>query len=274
MEGAEVTSPFNPLVKRLVRLRERRAREREGVFVVEGARELSRAVQAGFELSLLASCRESLSEDAAAVLPELLRGAREHRTFASRAFARASLRQHPDGVLGVVVARNPGVDDVDWHAEALYLVVAGIEKPGNLGALLRSADAAGATAVFVTGAGTDLGNPNVVRTSMGSLFTRPVVAVEDELLLETLRRRGVRVVATSPEAPVDLWDADLAPPVAVVVGPEHEGLDANWLDGAAVRVRVPMAGAADSLNVATAGALVLFEAVRQRRIRTGSAPRP
>jgi RNA methyltransferase, TrmH family len=271
MNADHVSSPANAVVKRLVRLRERRSREREGVFVVEGARELTRAVDGGYELRLLASCPEALSPDAAAALPALRAAAREHRSFSTRAFAKASLRQNPDGLLGVLAARAFGLHDVPWHADACYLVVAGLEKPGNVGALLRTADAAGATAVFVTGAGTDLGNPNVVRASMGSLFTRPVVVVDDATLRAELGRRRVRLLATSPDAPTVLWDADLRPPVAVVVGPEHEGLAAAWLGGAELQLRVPMAGAADSLNVATAGALVLFEVVRQRRLRSGAA---
>ena len=263
-----VTSPTNPLVKRLVRLRERRARDAEGVALVEGAREVARALDAGWRPRLIATCAELASPEAAGV-SALLGAALAERVELSRAaFAKASLRQHPDGVLALLEPPHLDVDSLPWPAEGLYLVADGLEKPGNLGALLRSADAAGVDAVFVTGAGTDLLNPHVVRASMGSLFARPVLAVDASWLRATLRERGVRLVATSPQAEQDLWDADLTGPVAIALGTEHEGLAAGWLAAADARVRVPMAGMADSLNVATAGALLLFEARRQRRGRS------
>jgi RNA methyltransferase, TrmH family len=264
-----VTSPTNPLVKRLVRLRERRAREREGVFVVEGARELTRAVGAGWSLDLLASCPERFSPDAATAAAGLVAAAAEHRRLGAAAFERASLRQHPDGLLGVVRARSVEPEALPWPEAACYLVIAGLEKPGNVGALLRSAAAAGVDGVFVTGAGTDLGNPNVVRASMGSLFALPVLTMSDDEARAALRSHGVRLVTTSPDAAETFWDADLGGTVAVVVGPEHEGLDASWRRAADVEVRIPMAGGVDSLNAATAGGLVLYEVLRQRRVRSG-----
>lgn len=260
-----IDSPTNPLVKHLVRLRERRAREAEGVALVEGAREVARALDAGWRPRLIAT-------SAALASPQAVRlGARwdtteaERVTLSQAAFEKASLRQHPDGVLALFEPPRVALDDLPWPRGGLYLVADGLEKPGNLGALLRSADAASAEAVFVTGAGTDLLNPQVVRASMGSLFARPVLAVDPERLRATLRHHGVGIVATSPGAAVELWDADLTGSVAIVLGTEHEGLPRIWLEAADVRVRIPMAGAADSLNVAAVGTLLLFEARRQRR---------
>jgi RNA methyltransferase, TrmH family len=271
---ADVTSPTNPLVKRLVRLRERRAREREGVLVVEGARELTRAVQAGWPLEMLASCAAFHSPDARAAEARLVAAANDHRRLAPAAFLRASLRQHPDGLLGLVRRPDLDVDALPWPDEACYLVIAGLEKPGNVGALIRSAAAAGVEAVFVTGAGTDLGNPNVVRASMGSLFALPVLALSDDDARAALRAHGVRVVTTSPDASLTFWDAELTGAVAVVVGPEHAGLDDAWRRAADVEVTVPMSGTTDSLNAATAGGLVLYEVLRQRRGRApGRTPR-
>jgi len=269
-----IRSVGNALVKRLVRLRERREREREGVVLVEGARELARATAAGWPLDLLVSCPESFSTEATAAAGGLAERAGERRRFAPAAFAKVSMRERPDGLLGVVRAPHVALDDLPWPSDGLYLVIAGVEKPGNVGALLRSADAVGVDAVFVTGAGTDLGNPNVVRSSMGSLFTQAVLAVEDDALRAALRRRGVRVVATSPAADRSFWSARLEAPLAVVVGPEHAGLDAMWLATADEVVAIPMRGAADSLNAATAGALVLYEALRRRAgaERAGEAP--
>ena len=265
MHDDVVRSLTNPLVKRLVRLRERRAREREGVVLVEGARELARALAGGWPIELLAWCPERFSDDARAQHATLVAAAREQRRLAPEPFDKASQRERPDGVIGLVRAPARDAGDLPWPADGLYLVIAGLEKPGNVGALLRSADAAGCDAVFVTGAGTDLANPNVVRSSMGSLFSRPVLHLDDATLRATLRARGVRVVATSPAAPAPYWSHPLQGSVAIVVGPEHDGLDAAWLAAADALVAVPMRGSADSLNVATTGALVLFEALRQRQ---------
>lgn len=265
-----IQSVGNALVKRLVRLRERRAREREGVVLVEGARELARAAAAGWPLELLVSCPESFSAEALDAAADLATRADVRRRFAPAAFAKVSMRERPDGLIGVVRAPRLALDDLPWPPDGLYLVIAGVEKPGNVGALLRSADAVGAAAVFVTGAGTDLGNPNVVRSSMGSLFTQAVLTVDDAALRAALRHRGVRLVATSPAAVRSFWSARLEGSVAVVVGPEHAGLDQAWLAAADEVVAIPMRGAADSLNAATAGALVLFEALR-RRVATDGA---
>jgi RNA methyltransferase, TrmH family len=263
--ATRITSPTNPRVKELVRLRERRAREAAGVAPVEGAREVLRAAAGGWRVRLVATCVELASPEASAATPTLDALGAERLELSRAAFEKVSLRQHPDGVLALVEPPTRGLDELAWRSDALYLVADGLEKPGNLGALLRSADAADVDAVFVTGAGTDLLNPQVVRASMGSLFARPVVAVDGAELRATLRRRGVRVVTTSPQAALDLWDADLTGTLAIVVGTEHEGLADGWLASADARVRVPMSGLADSLNVATTGALLLFESRRQRR---------
>jgi len=260
-----IRSPSNPLVKRLVRLRERRARDAEGVALVEGAREVVRALEGGWRPRLIATCAALASPAAAMVADRLDAAGAERVELGAAAFTKVSLRQHPDGVLALVEPPEFDLDGLSWPADGLYLVVDGLEKPGNLGALLRSADAADVDAVFVTGRGTDLHNPNVVRASMGSLFARPVVAAEPEELRTALRRHTVRLVITSPHAERDLWDADLRGPTAIVLGTEHEGLAPDWLAAADELVRVPMAGLADSLNVATTGALMLFEARRQRR---------
>ena len=141
----------------------------------------------------------------------------------------------------------------------------GLEKPGNLGALLRTADGAGLDAVFLTGEGTDLTNPNVIRASMGSVFSRPVRTAGAPALLEWLTARGFKLVAATPGADTSFWDADYQGATAILLGTEHEGLSPAWLEAASTRVAIPMRGLADSLNVATAGALLVYEALRQRR---------
>lgn len=275
---SRIASPRNDRVKALVRLRERRHRDREGRFLVEGVRECGRALDGGVELLEVYLCPELLRPDGEALAARLRAGgAPEPVELSEAAFRKASGRQAPDGVLAVAPTWTLAPADLALPPDPLLLVVDGLEKPGNLGALLRTADAVGVAAVFVTGGGTDLFNPGVVRASMGSLFARPVVAADADTLLMWLQRRGVALVATSPAAATVYWDAPLhglPGGVAVALGAEHEGLEPRWLDAAALRVAVPMAtrgaGLADSLNVATTGALLLYESLRQRRAVEGA----
>lgn len=267
MERRRIDSPKNPLVKELVRLRERRDRDRSGRFLIEGTREVERALSAGVPLSELLVAPELMRPEALALASRVERAAIRVTELAGSAFARVSMRQHPDGVLAVAPTWRTELGELELGPTPLLLVLDGLEKPGNLGALLRTTDAVDADAVFVTGRGTDPFNPNVIRSSMGSIFSRPLVTAGEPELQEFLRDRGVRVIATAPAAEKPYWDADLRGSVAVVLGTEHQGLGEGWLSGAAERVHVPMAGMADSLNVATAGALLLYEALRQRRSR-------
>jgi RNA methyltransferase, TrmH family len=146
----------------------------------------------------------------------------------------------------------------------LLLVLMGLEKPGNLGALLRTADGVGVDAVLVVG-DTDLGNPGVIRASQGSLFTQPVVALSEAGALGWLRQHGFTLLACTPEATQPYWDAPMTGRIALCLGSEHDGLPTTWREGADVQVSIPMRGQADSLNVSVAGALVLYEALRQRQ---------
>lgn len=261
-----ISSVQNPQVRRLVALKDRREREREGQFVIEGARELARALAGGVALRRLYACPELYSPEATQVAREAaVRQPGLPRTGLSRAaFARASHRENPDGLLALADLLPLAPPD-QLPPDALLLVLAGLEKPGNLGALLRTADGVGAAGVLLAGRGTDPHNPNVVRASQGSLFTQPVFALPDEAALGWLRAGGFRLCAATPEASTLYWDADLRGRVAVVLGAEHDGLPPLWRAAADLQVALPMHGAADSLNVGTAGALLLYEALRQRR---------
>lgn len=261
-----IDSPKNPRIRALVRLHDRRERTRTGRALVEGAREARRALDAGVHLDAVYVATDLLGAEGR----ELLAALRAERATivetSSSAFERASRRQGPDGVLAVIVPPRHDLETLSLPDRPLVLVAVDTEKPGNLGALIRSADAAGVDAVLaVGGAGTDPWNPGVIRTSMGSVFALPVLATDAGRARAWLAHRRLAVLATSPGAELDFWDADLAGATAIVVGPEHEGLDASWTDPPSATVRVPMGGAADSLNASVTGALLLFEAVRQRR---------
>ena len=262
-----IASMQNAGVKRVVRLRRRRARDRERAFLIEGYRELLRAVEAGLPLEAVYHCPEFyLGSNEPALLERAGHacGALSIETSAA-VFAKLSYRDRPDGLLAV--APMPA-----WNLErlpapgpdALYVVATAIEKPGNLGTLLRSADAVGAAAVIACDPVTDLFNPNVVRASVGTLFTVPAAQADAAATRRWLGARGVRTVVTTPAAERCYTDDDLTGALAIVLGSEQFGLDAAWLDGGRSTVSIPMLGHADSINVAMAGTAVLFEALRQR----------
>lgn len=260
-----ITSPANPRIKHLVRLRERRERDRSGLFLVEGNRELRRALEAAVELIELYSCPALYpGEDESALVEAAVGAGAELVLVAEAPFRKASYRDRPDGLLGVARQFPTGLDRLEPSADPLLLVVEAIEKPGNLGTMLRTAEAAGATAVVVCDPATDPFNPNVVRASLGTLFSVPLVVGDTPGVIARLRALGIRTVATNPSASRAHWEADLTGAVAVVVGSEQSGLSAAWLEAADLRVVIPMPGSVDSLNAAMAAGILLFEAVRQR----------
>ena len=180
------------------------------------------------------------------------------------AFEKFSYRESPDGWLAVVPAPGRPLEQLELGAAPLVVVCEAVEKPGNLGALLRTADAAGVDAVVSADPRSDWGNPNVVRASKGTVFSVPIAAAGTDNVLGWLRTHGIAVVVGTPDATDFYTDVDLTGPVAIVVGTENEGVTAAWRDAADVSVRIPMHGRADSLNVATSAALLVYEAVRQR----------
>jgi TrmH family RNA methyltransferase len=260
-----VTSPQNPRIKSLVRLRERRERDRTGTFLIEGFRELNRAIEAGIELRTLFVCpdlylgsnEEGLVDAARAAGAEIVE-------VAETPFRKASYRDRPEGLLAVASQFDHSPAALDVGPEPLLLVVEAIEKPGNLGTMLRTADAAGVEAVIVCDPTTDPFNPNVVRASIGTLFSVPLAVSSTRDAITWLEDRRIRTVATTPDTSLLYTEADLTGGVAVVVGSEQYGLSDRWLAAADIRVRIPMRGRADSLNAAMAAGVVLFEAVRQR----------
>ena len=261
-----VDSPKNPLVTEVIALKERRRRARSGHFLVEGAREAERALASGVAPRTLLIAPDLAPRRVAEPLAAAAEAAgAEVVELSAAAFERLSLRQNPDGVALVAVAPDRRLAPEADLGGGPVLVLDGLEKPGNVGALLRTADAAGATAVVVTGEGTDVENPHAVRASQGSLFALPVYVAPRDEALAALKGRGFRLVAASPRAGLAHWEADLTGAVALALGTEDRGLDPAVEAAADVLVRVPMLSrAADSLNVAAAGAVVLYEALRQR----------
>ncbi|MBI4625444.1 MAG: RNA methyltransferase [Verrucomicrobia bacterium] len=263
----KISSLQNPRVKQLVKLRDRRPRDEAGVFLVEGYREIRRALEKRIALrELYFSPGWFLGENEPALLAGAAAAGAQLFELTKDAFAKVAYRERPDGLLAVAPQWKRALADLALPAAPFLLVVEAIEKPGNLGTILRSADAAGCDAVIVCDPVTDIFNPNVVRASTGVLFSVPLVVEESARVLAWLREKQVRIVATTPAAATLYTTADLRGPLAVVMGSEQYGLSEFWLKNAYLPVRIPMAGQADSLNVAMAAIITLFEAVRQRNV--------
>jgi TrmH family RNA methyltransferase len=338
MQAEKITSLQNPRVKRIVKLRDRRPRDEAGVFLIEGYRQIRRALEKDIVLSeLYFSPDWFLGENEPALIGRAAAAGAALFELSKEAFAKVAYRERPDGLLATAPQWRRTLAELDALLDAKYggdggaggggaggggagadcgqmnlpvksgdesphskdaavgasaaaadvaaatsaagtgaaaagaggsapflLVVEAVEKPGNLGTILRSADAAGVGAVIVCDPVTDIFNPNVVRSSTGVLFSVPVVVTESGLARAWLRARGIRAVATTPSAGALYTGTDLRGPLAIVMGGEQYGLSDFWLRESDARVRIPMAGQADSLNVAMATIITLFEAVRQR----------
>ncbi len=262
-----ITSTANPRVKHLVRLRRRRDRDQDRRFLIEGFRELSRAVEAGVAIETLYHCPELyLGENEPALVEALAASGADVMELGESACRKASYRDRPEGLLAVAEQFPTDLERLMLPHHALVLVLESIEKPGNLGTMLRTAEAAGVQGVIVCDPTTDPFNPNVVRASLGTLFLVPLAVSTTDETISWLRERGVSILASTPDGEVPHWEAGYRGSVAIVVGSEQLGLSDRWLEAADQRVIIPMAGHADSLNAAMATGILLFEAVRQRSI--------
>jgi len=265
-----ITSLQNSRIKLLVKLRDRRPRDAARVFLVEGYRQIRRALEKSVPLKELYFCGECfLGTNEDALLDEARAAGAELIELSKPAFEKVAYRERPDGLLAVAPQWRRRLSDLELGESPFILVVEGIEKPGNLGTILRSADAAGCDAVIVCDPVTDIFNPNVVRASTGVLFSVPLVVAESREVAAWLRAKGIRTAATTPHSEQLYSDADLRGPLALIMGSEQYGLSDFWLQESDLTLRIPMAGQADSLNVAMATLITLFEAVRQRCATSG-----
>lgn len=270
-----ISSLQNDRIKEVVKLRRRAHRDEHRLLIIEGYRELKRALDNQRRPATLFYCEDFFLGHNE---PALIRRCRETGTDCFRCtpdvFRKMAYRDRPEGLLAVAPQVRRTLADLNFSGAPLILVAESIEKPGNLGTLLRSADAAGANAVIVCDERTDIHNPNVVRASIGTLFTLPVIEATSREAIDWLRAHGIRLLAATPHADLDYTRADLKSGIAIVVGAEQAGLSSLWMQEADLKVRIPMRGQADSLNVAAAATILLFEALRQRlaacdRIKSG-----
>jgi len=257
----DIISLQNPKVKYIVKLREdKRQRQRDGVMLVEGCDELTLALESGLKPQSLLTAPELVSRSIN------IPNAAEVTTVSRAVFEKMSYRDNPDGWMGIFPTPKASLDDLKLSASPLVIVAESVEKPGNLGAMLRTADAAHVDAVIVCDPRVDLWNPNVIRASRGAVFAVPTVEAESSTALAWLRSRKMRVLAATPSAEVSYTDVNLREPIAIAVGTEDEGLTDFWMQNADIKVKIPMLGRVNSLNVSIATALITYESVRQRNI--------
>ncbi|MHC4400478.1 MAG: TrmH family RNA methyltransferase [Planctomycetota bacterium] len=260
-----ITSLKNPRVKAAARLRDGRHRAKQRRILIDGARELARAIDAGVRLVEVFVC-ESRCEGGHArrVLARLPDCGADVVHVAPPVFEKLAFGHRPEGLLGVAEMPSPRLSDLVLPDEPLVAVLEGVEKPGNVGAVLRSGDAAGLSALIIADGRTDLYNPNAIRASLGTIFTVPVCTATAQETLDWLRRHKLAIYAARVDGSLPYTEADLRRPAAVVLGSEAEGLTEVWRADDVTAIQLPMLGAADSLNVSATAAVLFYEALRQR----------
>lgn len=271
---ATLTSQANPRVKAAAALRDRRARDRAGLTLVDGCREIRRALDAGAEIVEAFICEPLLAGPDARVALDLLRANDVTAQPTSEpVFAKLAFGERAEGIVAIVRIPPTSLAGLVLRHDPLVAVIEGVEKPGNIGAVLRSADAAGIDAVIAASPRTDLFNPNAIRASAGTIFTVPVAEAPTAEVIAWLAAHGLRIIAARVDADRLYTDADLRGPLALVLGAEADGLTDAWAVDGVEAVRLPMLGVADSLNVSVSAAILLYEARRQRGLQDPTGKR-
>jgi len=268
-----ITSSANPRVRAAVGLRDRRERDRAGLTIVDGAREVRRTLDAGVDVVEAFVCESLLAgADARAAFDLIVARDVPRCSVSESVFAKLAFGGRAEGLVAIVRVPSTDLGDLEVGSHPLLLVIEGVEKPGNVGAVLRTADGACLDAVIAASPATDLYNPNAIRASAGTIFGLALASAPTDVVLAWLRAREIRIVTARVEAELVYTEADLTGPLAIVLGTESDGLTPVWDGPDITPIRIPMAGRADSLNVSISAAILAYEARRQRDI--GSRGRP
>lgn len=259
-----ITSTQNPKVKNLLALEKPRERRKQCLFIVEGKKEIGLAIKAGYKIGNLFFCEDLISRQELEML-----GTSEKLLIpvSKDVFEKIAVRENSGGVLAVAEQKTHRLDEIKLKKNPLVLILEGVEKPGNLGAILRTADAAGVDAVIICDPQTDFYNPNVIRSSIGCIFTVPTASASSEETLNWLKKNNVQVFCTYLKASKPYHEVDFRSASAIVMGTEATGLSDTWVNASTANIIIPMQGAIDSMNVSTATAVVVFEAMRQRNFQ-------
>jgi len=268
----QITSAQNPKIRNLLLLQEKsKARREQGLFVVEGRRELEHCLAAGFKVRTLFYCPEIAGQagnDAMHGLePSVMPGFDRASVISipEHLYRKVAYRESTEGIIAEVEYKSLELTDLTLPENPLIMVLESVEKPGNLGAVLRSADAAHADAVLICDPLTDLYNPNLIRASIGAVFTVPTVACTSKEAIAFLQKRNIQILTAQLQDSSFYYDIDMKRGTALVMGTEATGLTDEWRKAASAHIRIPMLGRLDSLNVSVSAAILLFEAVRQRQ---------
>jgi len=259
-----ITSSQNPRIKNLLALEKPRERRKQGIFLIEGSKEVGLAVEAGYTVSNLFFCEELISRE------ELISfGIAPDKWIAvtREVFQKIAVRENSGGVVATAIQKDHRLENLRLDGDPLLLIIESVEKPGNLGAMLRTADAAGVDAVIICDPQTDFYNPNVIRSSVGCVFTKQIASATTSEVIQWLREREIDIYCTYLKASRPYHEIDYKNPCAIVMGTEATGLSMAWVEAATANIIIPMQGAIDSMNVSTAAAVVVFEARRQRGFR-------
>ncbi|MCX6283813.1 MAG: RNA methyltransferase [Bacteroidetes bacterium] len=264
----QITSIQNPFIKNVLLLREKsRERKTRELFIIEGVREFNLAVSGDFLIQSVAFCPDLLPAEEIAKLPRYSFGSNLFEV-SRQVYNRMAFRQDAEGIIALSKPRLYGLDDLCLPSNPLILILESVEKPGNLGAVLRTADAANLDAVIICDPLTDVYNPNTVRSSIGCIFTVPLSVSTTMETITWLRSRGIHSYATSLGSDLFYHTLDFSGPTAFVMGTESTGLSELWLTKADTMIKIPMGGKIDSMNVSVSAAIVIFEARRQRNFRS------
>jgi RNA methyltransferase, TrmH family len=259
-----ITSTQNPKVKNLIALEKPRERKKQCLFVVEGRKEISLALKAGYKIGNLFFCEDIITRQE---LAELGTDEKLLIPVSQEVFEKIAIRESTGGVLAVAEQKTHRLDEIKLQKTPLVLILESVEKPGNLGAILRTADAAAVDAVIICDSQTDFYNPNVIRSSLGCLFTVPTASASSEETLKWLKDKNIKIYCTYLQASKPYHQVDYTQATAIVMGTEATGLSEVWVRASTENIIIPMQGAIDSMNVSTATAVVVFEAKRQRNFK-------
>lgn len=259
-----ITSPQNPRIKSLLALEKPRERKKQQVFIIEGLKEIRFAVDEGYRINTLYYCDDMISADA---LGDIVTDDLQTIPVSKDVFDRIAIRENSGGVLAIAGMKSHNLENLLLSNTPLVLVLEAVEKPGNLGAILRTADAAGIDAVIICDPQTDFYNPNVIRSSLGCVFTKQIASASSEETIRWLRKNKIAIYCTYLKASRPYDQIDFTPSCAIVMGTEATGLSDVWVKNSDANIIIPMQGKIDSMNVSTATAVVVFEARRQRSVK-------
>lgn len=262
-----ISSLQNPLIKQFKLLQEKaRERTKTGLFVIEGQREISLTVKGGYLLKTIFFCPEIISEESLFHLKKTSNTETEFIEITSEIYEKLAYRASTEGVLAIAVAKDLSLKNYKPQTtNPLILIAEAPEKPGNIGALLRTADAAKLDAVIIANPKTDLYNPNIIRSSVGGIFTNTIVTGSTEEIISFLIKNKINIYCAALQASIPYTEVDFKSATAIIVGTEDEGLSEAWLEKSTQNIIIPMAGELDSMNVSVAAGILVFEAVRQRK---------